>query len=196
MAALEGMVRLALVQSDLGAAAHVGVRGPVEHEQRAFDAVDSPAGRPPVRSDGDTRRACAGSGSAAWSGRPWWDATRRRSPCRRPVAGAASGHRRVRRCVKASVNLVASSTSSRGRRRGRRSRPARRLRSFRCGACPRRCLASAVALAHPAASSLRRPSSSAPLRSASQSCGLAGTGRLRSASTTAGADSSVFLMSA
>ena len=33
---------------------------------------------------------------------------------------------------------------------------------------------------------LCRPSSSANLRSASQSCGLAGTGRLRSASTTAG----------
>ena len=42
---------------------------------------------------------------------------------------------------------------------------------------------------------LCRPSSSANLRSASQSCGLAGTGRLRSASTTAGADSSVFLIS-
>ena len=39
--ALEGMMRLALVQSDLGAPAHVGVRGPVDHEQRAFDAADS-----------------------------------------------------------------------------------------------------------------------------------------------------------
>ena len=37
--ALEGMMRLALVQSDLGAPAHVGVRGPVDHEQRAFDAA-------------------------------------------------------------------------------------------------------------------------------------------------------------
>ena len=37
-------MRLALVQSDLGAAAHVGVGGPVEHEQRAFDAADFPQG--------------------------------------------------------------------------------------------------------------------------------------------------------
>ena len=36
--ALEGMVRLALVQADLGAPAHVGVRGPVDHEQGVFDA--------------------------------------------------------------------------------------------------------------------------------------------------------------
>ena len=42
--ALEGMVSLALVQSDLGASAHVGVRGPVDHEQRAFDAADLPQG--------------------------------------------------------------------------------------------------------------------------------------------------------
>ena len=39
------MVRLALVQSDLGASAqHVGVCGPVDHEQRAFDAVEFPQG--------------------------------------------------------------------------------------------------------------------------------------------------------
>ena len=37
-------MRLALVQSDLGAAEHVGVRGPVEHEQRAFDPADFPQG--------------------------------------------------------------------------------------------------------------------------------------------------------
>ena len=37
--------------------------------------------------------------------------------------------------------------------------------------------------------------SNANLRSASQSCGLAGTGRLLSASVTAGADSSVFRIS-
>ena len=46
-----------------------------------------------------------------------------------------------------------------------------------------------------AAPSLRRPSSSANRRSPSQSCGLAGTGSLRSASATAGADSSAFRMS-
>ena len=38
------MGRLTLVQSDLGAPAHVGVRGPVDHEQRAFDAADFPQG--------------------------------------------------------------------------------------------------------------------------------------------------------
>ena len=48
--ALEGMVSLALVQSNLGASAHVGVRGPVDHEQRAFDAADFPQGGPPARS--------------------------------------------------------------------------------------------------------------------------------------------------
>ena len=37
-------MRLALVQSDLGAAAHVGVGGPVEHQQGAFDAADFPQG--------------------------------------------------------------------------------------------------------------------------------------------------------
>lgn len=39
------VVRLALVQADLGAPAHVGVRGPVDHEQGAFDATDFPQGR-------------------------------------------------------------------------------------------------------------------------------------------------------
>ena len=53
----------------------------------------------------------------------------------------------------------------------------------------------AITRARAAAASRRRPSSSANLRSASQSCGLAGTGRLRSASATAGADSSAFLIS-
>ena len=38
------MVRLALVQSDLGASAYVGVCGPVDHEQRSFDAVEFPQG--------------------------------------------------------------------------------------------------------------------------------------------------------
>ena len=38
-------MRLALVQADLGAPAHVGVRGPVDHEQGAFDAPDFPQGR-------------------------------------------------------------------------------------------------------------------------------------------------------
>ena len=42
--ALEGMVRLAHVQSDLDAPAHVEVRGPVDHEQQAFDAADFPQG--------------------------------------------------------------------------------------------------------------------------------------------------------
>ena len=42
--ALESMVRLALVQSDLGTPAHVGVRDPVDYEQRAFDAADFPQG--------------------------------------------------------------------------------------------------------------------------------------------------------
>jgi len=49
----------------------------------------------------------------------------------------------------------------------------------------------AIAPARAAASSLRRPSSSANLRSASQSCGLAGTGRLRSASATVGTDTTL-----
>ena len=38
--ALERMVRLALVQADQGAPAHVGVRRPLDHEQGAFDAAD------------------------------------------------------------------------------------------------------------------------------------------------------------
>ena len=38
--ALEGMVRLALVQADQGTPAHVGVRGPLDHGQGAFDAAD------------------------------------------------------------------------------------------------------------------------------------------------------------
>ena len=37
-------MRLAFVQSDLGPPAHVGVRDPVDHEQRAFDAADFPQG--------------------------------------------------------------------------------------------------------------------------------------------------------
>ena len=49
--------------------------------------------------------------------------------------------------------------------------------------------------ARAAAVSRRRPSSRANRRSASQSCGLAGAGRLRSASAAAGADSSAFRMS-
>ena len=43
--ALEGVVRLALVQSDLDPTSHPGVRGPVDHEQGAFDAADFPQGR-------------------------------------------------------------------------------------------------------------------------------------------------------
>ena len=46
-----------------------------------------------------------------------------------------------------------------------------------------------------APASRRRPSSMANRRSASQSCGLTGTGKLRSALATAGADSSAFRMS-
>ena len=51
-------------------------------------------------------------------------------------------------------------------------------------------LSPATAQGRAAAASRRRPSSRANRRSASQSCGLTGTGRLRSASATAGADSS------
>ena len=50
----------------------------------------------------------------------------------------------------------------------------------------------ATAPARGAAASRRRPLGAR--RSASQSCGLAGAGRLRSASATAGADSSAFRM--
>ena len=42
--ALEGMVRLALVQPDLASAAQAGVGVPVHHEQGAFDATDFPQG--------------------------------------------------------------------------------------------------------------------------------------------------------
>ena len=42
--ALEGVVRLALVQSDLDPPSHAGVGGPVDHEQGAFDAADLPQG--------------------------------------------------------------------------------------------------------------------------------------------------------
>ena len=38
--ALQGLMGLTLVQSDLRAPAHVGVRGPVDHEQRALNAAD------------------------------------------------------------------------------------------------------------------------------------------------------------
>ena len=38
--ALQGMMGLTLVQSALRAPAHVGVRGPVDHEQRALNAGD------------------------------------------------------------------------------------------------------------------------------------------------------------
>ena len=86
--ALQGMVRLALVQADQGAPAHVGVRGPLDHEQGAFDAPDFPVALPPARSGAGTRRACAGAGSAAWSRRPWRTATRR---CPRCAGSSASG---------------------------------------------------------------------------------------------------------
>lgn len=38
--ALEGMMRLALVQADLHAALEAGVHDPVDHEERAPDAAD------------------------------------------------------------------------------------------------------------------------------------------------------------
>ena len=63
--ALEGMVRLALVQSDLDSPAQAGVRGPVDHEQEAFDAADFPQGGRQLVLARIVRRACAGSGSAA-----------------------------------------------------------------------------------------------------------------------------------
>ena len=75
--ALEGMMRLALVQSDLGAPAHVGVRGPVDHEQRAFDAAARAAGSSRCRKP--------------WCGwlRPRWPTATRR--CRNCAANSASG---------------------------------------------------------------------------------------------------------
>ena len=58
-------MRLALVQADLGAPAHVGVRGPVDHEQGAFDAADFPQGRRQARSG----RGYAASLRKIWLGR-------------------------------------------------------------------------------------------------------------------------------
>ena len=87
------------------------------------------AERSPARSGGDTRRACAGSGSGAWSRRPWW--RRRagcppsfcrlglRSPCRRPAGAAPSGRprARIRRAVSKAEPGGAGRTRSRGRAR-------------------------------------------------------------------------------
>ena len=47
--ALEGVVRLALVQADLDPPSHPGVGGPLDHEQGAFDAADLPQGGPPAQ---------------------------------------------------------------------------------------------------------------------------------------------------
>ena len=72
MARLRAWCASPLFKPTRGAPAHVGVRGPVDHEQGAFDTADFPQGPPPARSGAGTRRACAGAGSAAWSRPPWW----------------------------------------------------------------------------------------------------------------------------
>ena len=80
-----------------------------------------------------------------------------------------------------------------GRRPSQRPRPARRFPSSRRGARCLRCFRQ-----RPHRPAPRRPAGAGPSanrRSASQSCGLAGAGGLRSASATAGADSSAFRMS-
>jgi len=40
----QGMMRLAFVQANLGAPLHVGIKQPVNDEERAFDATDFPKG--------------------------------------------------------------------------------------------------------------------------------------------------------
>ena len=89
--ALEGVVRLALVQADLDAASHPGVGGPVDHEQGAFDAADlSQGGRQLVlaRVRGELAQDLAGPQGPR---RPWWP---RRAGC--PPSSGRSGPR-VRR---------------------------------------------------------------------------------------------------
>ena len=100
-------MRLALVQADQGAPAHVGVRRPLDHEQGAFDAavvgrlfeqmleVAPKPGRDPL---GDARFDPARSGSRmrrftspaepALDDAGWWEA---------PSLAAASAHVRLNR---------------------------------------------------------------------------------------------------
>ena len=104
--ALEGMARLALVQSDLDSPAQAGVRGPVDHEQGAFHAADFPQGGRQLvlaRIGGELAQDLA---RPHGSRRPWWPpragcppSCRRsgpRSPCRRPAGAGASGRPRGR----------------------------------------------------------------------------------------------------
>ena len=42
--AFERVMRLALVEANLGAALQIGIQNPVNHEQRALDATDFPQG--------------------------------------------------------------------------------------------------------------------------------------------------------
>ena len=104
--ALEGMVRLALVQSDLDSPAQAGVRGPVDHEQGAFDAADFPQGGRQLvlaRIGGELAQDLArphGSRRPGWPPRAGCPPSCRRSgprsPCRRPAGAGASGRPRGR----------------------------------------------------------------------------------------------------
>ena len=69
---LESVMCLSLVEADLGGTLHVGVKQPIDDEQRPVNSSDFPAKRPQARVARDTRQIYARAGLGALPLTPWW----------------------------------------------------------------------------------------------------------------------------